>query len=909
MRKSRQLPENHKRILFILILIFIFSLGIEKPVLVANATESDKVLITQTKDDLIIIPDKYNTGCSGELTELTPVTNSEGTITSWRTGDILLFPSGSGENVIRIINLQYKNKDIIGDVIINNIDFSDKKFRIYDNGLEERHVRFVFNNCKFSSMTTGKADTTVTYEFNNCTFQRFDGSNATFDHCKFGGSYSDGMVPFRNVEVNNCYFSDMTHPASGGEVHTDGTQIYGDKNNDVYNIHFSNCRFEIPALSIPESNAYVNACIMLQLEFSSGSEISFRDCIVNGGSNTIFAWSTKGDWRLENVTFDGIRFGNAYLNGLLDSRISPAVDFNNLSMSNDLYIGSVWKDTKGTHLSVTNDSARDKELIIYTDKGCYRETIEAFHKPEGKVWNIPFNEMPFDEEILIEDDLAYVVCYSQDFPGCAKQIRFVNFNDGNDVYIDKSVLEELTCAKSDLLLSGTCGKNITFTLTNDGLLTLSGTGATYNYHSQAFPEWYVKDKHDYRDCIKEIIVEEGIEGIGNALFAKCNSVEKVTLPSSLTSINQYAFDGCVCLDSVTLPANLKTLGTSVFRGMQLKQIYYEGDNWENITISKGNDVLNNNVKYENDGVITYRIVYALNDDDTNPAKHLNPLTFSAGDKLTFTAPQREGYIFEGWFSDSKFIKEITGLDGTETDNVRLYAKWTEKTPETDNTPDNNDNPDSNTDNNQDNNNPDSNTDNSNDQSNDNSGNNDNSQNNNAPENDTSNPVCAVEFTKSIVILKPGKKINNIKYAPGNTNISYTSSNINVATVDNQGIVKAVNAGTSTITAMCDNLKTSFTVYVSPKKTTGVKLKKHNSSGLKISWKRDKNATGYQIIIKTGRNGTYKQMKQIKKNRTVTYTKKNLRKGNVYFIKIRAYKSINGQKIYGSYSKTKKITLK
>ena len=61
-------------------------------------------------------------------------------------------------------------------------------------------------------------------------------------------------------------------------------------------------------------------------------------------------------------------------------------------------------------------------------------------------------------------------------------------------------------------------------------------------------------------------------------------------------------------------------------------------------------------------------------------------------------------------------------------------------------------------------------------------------------------------------------------------------------------------------------------------------------------------------MKTGKKGKYKLIKTVKKNKIVTYTKKKLKKGKAYYIKVRAYKVIDGKKVYGTYSKVKKIKM-
>ncbi len=892
---------------------------------VAEAVQSEKLLITPTQQDIQVIPDKYNTGCKGDLTVPETIVDDKGK-TTWNVNDVIFVPSGSGDSLKRVMDYHYRNKEIVGEVLFEGIDFSDIPLAVYNEGPVERKIHVVFKNCKFSQVSTGATDCNLSYEFIDCTFIRFYGSNSTFKNCKFGGSTSDGMVPFRNVEVNDCFFGDMNHMITGGEVHTDGTQIYGKEGVDAYNIHFNNCRFELPALKMTGSTASINACIMLQLEFSSGSDMSFRNCTLNGGSNTIFAWATKGKWTLENIVFDGINLGYGYKNGLLDSRISPVVDFKNIRMTDTLYVSSVWQDEDGTHLSVTNDTAMDRELLIFTDKGSYSYQIEAFDRGAEDAWSASYDSMPFDIKITIEEPCKYVVCYDKATIGSAKQIRFVNFEEDSQVYLDKALIDELTVSENDIFMSGSCGKNVGYTLTNGGVLTLSGNGATYEYHSQKFPEWY-----DYRYYIKEIVVEEGIERIGNAVFARTTAVEKITLPKSLRTIGQYAFDGCVCIDEVTLPPNLEQLGTGVFRGMQLKEIYYEGENWDAINISKGNDVLNNNTKYYTDGEVTYRIVYYLNDTQEQPASHDNPKAFQSGDEITFKPATRDGYTFDGWYANDGLTVERTGVLAADNQNIRVYAKWIENVTEPDNppsespdeTPDNPpsetpdetpDNPPSET--------PDETPDNPPSESPDETPENPPSETpdetpttppsetpGQEPQSPPAQTSSGVIFKKAVVEVKPGKTVNNIKETPKNASVSYKSADKKIATVNKNGVVKGVNAGQTTIQATAGGITTVFVVKVAPKQVKSLKLKRKGTESLKISWKKDKKADGYQILMKTGKSGTYKVVKTIKKNKTVSFTKKKLRKGKTYYVRVRAYKVMGGKKVYGSYSVTKKLKLK
>lgn len=86
---------------------------------------------------------------------------------------------------------------------------------------------------------------------------------------------------------------------------------------------------------------------------------------------------------------------------------------------------------------------------------------------------------------------------------------------------------------------------------------------------------------------------------------------------------------------------------------------------------------------------------------------------------------------------------------------------------------------------------------------------------------------------------------------------------------------------------------------SPAIVTGVKAKADESS-VTVSWKKAENATGYQLYMKTGTSGSYKRVVTLK---TTSYTVKKLKPQTQYSFRVRAYRTLNGQKYYSSsYSK-------
>lgn len=115
--------------------------------------------------------------------------------------------------------------------------------------------------------------------------------------------------------------------------------------------------------------------------------------------------------------------------------------------------------------------------------------------------------------------------------------------------------------------SGTCGDNLTWEY-NAGTLTLSGTGAMYDYDvynsynndfSRAAP-WM----EHYLNQIQSVVVDEGVTQIGNYAFYQCKLLTSVSLLSSLTSIGEAAFSTCLNLPTINFPENLKSIGEFAF---------------------------------------------------------------------------------------------------------------------------------------------------------------------------------------------------------------------------------------------------------------------------------------------------------------------------------------------------------
>lgn len=86
----------------------------------------------------------------------------------------------------------------------------------------------------------------------------------------------------------------------------------------------------------------------------------------------------------------------------------------------------------------------------------------------------------------------------------------------------------------------------------------------------------------------------------------------------------------------------------------------------------------------------------------------------------------------------------------------------------------------------------------------------------------------------------------------------------------------------------------------PSKVTGLKKETSTDTYAKLSWGKVTNASGYQIRRSTSEDGTYSKIGEVSGSSTLTYTDKSVSSGNIYYYKVRAYKSADKTQ-YGAYS--------
>ena len=136
--------------------------------------------------------------------------------------------------------------------------------------------------------------------------------------------------------------------------------------------------------------------------------------------------------------------------------------------------------------------------------------------------------------------------------------------------------------KGDVVATGTCGDNLTWTLTENGeatvtflngtsghpayTLTITGTGEMPNYSNSTATPW-----GEYQQAITRLELPQGLANIGSFAFYQAVNIKEITLPSNVEKIDKEAFhsvgsktsDGCTF--TAAKGSKLTSIATDAFK--------------------------------------------------------------------------------------------------------------------------------------------------------------------------------------------------------------------------------------------------------------------------------------------------------------------------------------------------------
>ena len=275
---------------------------------------------------------------------------------------------------------------------------------------------------------------------------------------------------------------------------------------------------------------------------------------------------------------------------------------------------------------------------------------------------------------------------------------------------NSAVSESSTLAKGSVT-SGVCGgfqneENVTWTFDNaTGILTISGTGRmTYWGDTYNISPW------SENSAIRKVIIENGVQTLGDYAFSGCENLTSVSIPDSMIedSIPVSAFDNCPKLASIsvsknnacyssengvlfdkdkrkllyypagntqkeyTIPDNVESLTSSWQNCSALTKVfipesvsYIDGDTFKECLNLTAIEVAENNPNYFSENGVLFQKIYQNNSDwiesaeSTSSEYSVQLMRYPVGNSRTeYTIPENVSYITSGAFAGCVHLKNI-----------------------------------------------------------------------------------------------------------------------------------------------------------------------------------------------------------------------------------------------------------
>ena len=215
-----------------------------------------------------------------------------------------------------------------------------------------------------------------------------------------------------------------------------------------------------------------------------------------------------------------------------------------------------WIQNEAVHVMALETNGADKEKtdsFLNEHAGTARQYLDAYYGSDcaTMMW-------AYIDQFYLSDTVTWPVLVLLTEQNGAPVIRYAS-TGYQDISEITAHVEELV----EVVASGSCGENLTWTLDEAGTLTISGTGDMWDYSSLdvTFKD---RDWNKYCDSIKTVVIREGVTRIGGDAFSYCASLTSVNIPDSVTSIGDNAFLECGSLAEISIPDSVTSVGEYVF---------------------------------------------------------------------------------------------------------------------------------------------------------------------------------------------------------------------------------------------------------------------------------------------------------------------------------------------------------
>lgn len=201
--------------------------------------------------------------------------------------------------------------------------------------------------------------------------------------------------------------------------------------------------------------------------------------------------------------------------------------------------------------------------------------------------------------------------------------------------------------------------------------------------------------------IQTITYENKLATIGEYAFYNCSRLEEFKTCDTITTIGPFAFANCSRLESFELPSELKRIEAGTFQGafgykdttISLHDnIEFIGSNAFNncsklvkIEVSERDAIpesWDSNWKGETEAVVEWTMNITFDYQGATANNTVTKTSVTTGKPYQLPIPTKEGYIFDGWYSDRNgegtkysYANGYSINNWSEESSIKVYANW------------------------------------------------------------------------------------------------------------------------------------------------------------------------------------------------------------------------------------------
>ena len=191
---------------------------------------------------------------------------------------------------------------------------------------------------------------------------------------------------------------------------------------------------------------------------------------------------------------------------------------------------------------VTNPDNKESNTYTAMDNGTYAFKVKDLIT--GKIYTKKVQVTNVDKDIVVEPENIADWEYTEEDDGTIT----INTYKGSDTtvvipnYINGKPVKKIESAKTY------CYGQLKRMLWDESICSEERYGGYFTVQK----------------TIKEIVISEGIQEIGEKCFTASGALEQITIPNSATTIEKQAFAGCTSLTNITIPESVTTIKYDAF---------------------------------------------------------------------------------------------------------------------------------------------------------------------------------------------------------------------------------------------------------------------------------------------------------------------------------------------------------